>query len=41
MIDKLLGHSQVETTARYVHLASESVHEAATRIAESIAADVL
>ena len=41
MIGKLLGHSQVETTARYAHLARESVHEAAARIADSIAADVL
>ena len=41
MIGKLLGHSQVETTARYAHLARGSVHEAAARIADSIAADVL
>ena len=41
MIGKLLGHSQVETTARYAHLARESVHEAAARIADSIAEDVL
>ena len=41
MIGKLLGHSQVETTARYAHLARESVHEAAARIADSLAADVL
>ena len=36
MIGKLLGHSQVETTARYAHLARESVHEAAARIAEDV-----
>ena len=41
MIGKLLGHSQLETTARYAHLARDSVHEAAARIAESIAADIV
>lgn len=41
MIGKLLGHSQAETTARYAHLARDSVQESATRIAESIAADIL
>ena len=41
MIGKLLGHSQVETTARYAHLARDSVHESAARIADSLAADLL
>ena len=41
MIGKLLGHSQVETTARYAHLARDSVREAGERIAGSIAADIL
>ena len=41
MIGRLLGHSRVETTARYAHLARDSVREAASRIADSIAADVL
>ena len=41
MIGRLLGHSQVETTARYAHLARDSVHEAASRIAASIAGDLL
>ena len=41
MIGKLLGHSQVETTARYAHLARDSVQEAADRIADSIAVDIL
>ena len=41
MIGKLLGHTQVETTARYAHLARDSVHESAARIADSIAADIL
>ena len=29
MIGRLLGHAKVETTARYAHLARDSVHEAA------------
>ena len=41
VIGKLLGHSDVETTARYAHLARDSIHEAAERIADSIAADIL
>ena len=41
MIGKLLGHAQIETTARYAHLSRESVREAAERIAESIADDIL
>ena len=40
VIGKLLGHSDIETTAPYAHLAQDSVHETAERIAESIAADV-
>ena len=41
MIGKLLGHNQVETTARYAHLARDSVHESAALIAESIAEDIM
>ena len=41
MIGRLLGHSQVQTTARYAHLARDSVHESAARIAASIGADLL
>ena len=41
MIGKLLGHTQVETTARYAHLARDSVQESSARIADSIAADIL
>ncbi len=41
VIGKLLGHNDIETTARYAHLAQDSIHEAAERIAESIAADIL
>ena len=41
MIGKLLGHTKVETTARYAHLARESVRESASRVSDSIAADIL
>ena len=41
VIGKLLGHSDIETTARYAHLAHDSIHETAERIAGSIAADIL
>jgi len=41
IIGRLLGHRRVETTARYAHLARDSVRESAERIAVSIAADVL
>ena len=40
MIGKLLGHKQIETTARYAHLADDSVHASAERIAESLAEDL-
>lgn len=38
MIGKLLGHTQVQTTARYAHLANDPVKAAATRISERLAA---
>ena len=41
VIGKLLGHSKLETTARYAHLARDSAQEAAGRVAESIAEDML
>ena len=41
MIGRLLGHTQVETTARYAHLAKASVRDSAARISESIAADLV
>ncbi len=41
VIGKLLGHSRLETTARYAHLARDSAQEAAGRVAESIAGDLL
>ena len=37
MIGKLLGHSQVQTTARYAHLVDDPVKAAADRIASRIA----
>ena len=40
VIGKLLGHSQVETTARYAHLTRDSVRESAARISASIGADL-
>ena len=40
MIGKLLGHRQVQTTARYAHLARHSVKAAALRIEDSLAADM-
>ena len=36
MIGKLLGHTQVQTTARYAHLARNSIQTAAARITGSI-----
>ena len=37
MIGKLLGHTQVQTTARYAHLATDPVKAAAERVASNIA----
>jgi integrase len=37
MIGKLLGHTQVQTTARYAHLAADPVKDAAERVAENLA----
>ena len=36
MIGKLLGHRQMETTSRYAHLARDTVHQSAARIADSL-----
>ena len=41
MIGKLQGHTRVQTTARYAHLAEESVKASAERVADSIAEDIL
>ena len=45
-LELAIGHfveyySRIETTARYAHLARESVHKSASRIADSIAADLV
>ena len=37
MIGKLLGHTQVQTTARYAHLAADPVKAAAERVTSNIA----
>ena len=41
VIAKLLGHSQIRTTAQYAHLARDSVRAAAARVAASISEDFL
>ncbi len=41
MIGKLLGHTQVQTTARYAHLARDSIQNAAVRITGSIGGNLL
>ena len=41
MIGKLLGHARIKTTARYAHLAEDSVDAAAAKVAASIGADIL
>ena len=41
MIGELLGHRQVNTTARYAHLARESIRASTARVADSIGADIL
>ena len=40
VIAKLLGHAQVQTTARYTHLTRDAVKDAAIRVAEGIAEDI-
>ena len=40
MIGKLLGHRKVQTTARYAHLAQDSVKASAARVAQSLKADM-
>ena len=40
MIGKLLGHTQVQTTARYAHLARDTVKASAARIGDSIENDL-
>ena len=41
MIGRMLGHTKIQTTARYAHLARDSVRDSAVRVADSIAADIL
>ena len=41
MIGKLLGHTQVQTTARYAHLARDSIQSAASRITGSIGGNLM
>ena len=36
MIGKLLGHSQVQTTARYAHLAADPMRDAANSVASTL-----
>ncbi|GBR04939.1 integrase [Gluconacetobacter liquefaciens NRIC 0522] len=36
MIGRLLGHTQVQTTARYAHLKTTSIHEMINKIASTI-----
>ena len=37
LLGKLLGHTQVQTTARYAHLAADPVKAAAERVTSNIA----
>ena len=37
MIGKLLGHTQVQTTARYAHLAADPVKAAVEQVSSTIA----
>jgi hypothetical protein len=41
MIGKLLGHTQVQTTARYAHLKTDPIRAAADKVSEAIAAALL
>ena len=37
MVDKLLGHTQVQTTARYAHLMSEPIKQAIGQVTDVLA----
>lgn len=41
MIGRLLGHTQVQTTARYAHLAQDTEMASAAKVAGSIEADIM
>ena len=40
MIGKLLGHADIQSTARYAHLARETERLSAARVGGSIGADI-
>ena len=40
MIGRLLGHTQIQTTACYAHLANESVKATGSRVGDSIGAHI-
>ena len=40
MIGKILGHTQIQTTARYAHLAHDMVVTLVSRIGDSIEQDL-
>ena len=40
MIGKILGHTQIQTTARYAHLARDMVVTSVSRIGDSIEQDL-
>jgi len=37
MIGRLLGHTQIQTTARYAHLKTDPIRAAANKVADAIA----
>ena len=41
MIGKLLGHADIQSTARYAHLARETERTSAARVGASIGADIV
>ena len=41
MIGQLLGHGQIRSTTRYTHLARDAVKASASRVSDSIGADIL
>jgi integrase len=40
MIGRLLGHTQIQTTARYAHLKTDPIRAAANNVADAIALDL-
>ena len=41
LIARLLGHTKIQMTARYAHLARDSIRVSAARVAASIGKDIL